>query len=174
VTVLTLKLLLHSGHSSEGRGNGLDNDTRKTVPCENHSGTFPSNEFSQLSAEENDIKDRLGKVHVEAGKRSSPFLGVSSKALVRVTDSTVQIADFVVVHVLQILRVEMQSKALSEPERQLLLEVVEAGVDGGRRNSEHKESDNSLNKKSEVSADDSLYDLSIDICQPDTEHSSQD
>jgi len=131
VTVLALKLLLDSGHSSEGRGDSLDNETRKTVPCENHSGTFPSNELSQLSAEENDIKDRLGKVHVEAGKRSSPFLGVSSKALVRVTDSAVQITDLVVVHVLQVLRVEVQSKASSEPERQLLLEVVEAGVDGG-------------------------------------------
>lgn len=173
VAVLTFQLLFNSSHSSEGRGDGLDDQTRKTVPSEDHGGAFPSDEFSQLFAEEDDIEYWLGQVHVKAREGSSPFLCVSCKALIGVGDTAVQVADLVVVHALQVLRVEVQGQTLSESKGQLLLEVVEAGVDSGGGDSKHKKSHDSLDKSSEVFVDDSLHDHTVHVCQPDAQHSPQ-
>lgn len=108
VTVLTLQLLLDCSHSSKGRRDGLDDETRDSIPGEDHSGTFPSYQFGQLSAEQPYIEDGLGQVHVQASKRYCPFLCVGSEALIRVANAAVQVADLIVVHTLKIVVVEVQ------------------------------------------------------------------
>jgi hypothetical protein len=59
----------------------------------------PADQFRQLFTKQVNIEDWLGKVQVQIGQASSPFLGVSSETLVGVSDTGVQVADFVVVHV---------------------------------------------------------------------------
>lgn len=65
-SVFSLELLLHCGKSAERRGNDLDNNSREQVPGECQGGSFPSDEVSKLSTEQEHVKDWLGEVDIES------------------------------------------------------------------------------------------------------------
>lgn len=65
VPVLTLKFLLLSSKDSESGRYNAHYEAGNDVVSEGHGGTLPSDNFSETSGEQDDIKDRLRGVCVE-------------------------------------------------------------------------------------------------------------
>ena len=130
-TVLSLKSRFLSSESSEGWGDDFDDPAGEGVPCERNGGAFPTDQLRQLPGEEEHVKDGLAQVGVELGEAGGPLGSICSQALIWVGDTVVQVADLVVMHVAQILLVEVQGETLSVEERELLHDVVDARIDCG-------------------------------------------
>ena len=136
--VLALEALLLGSQSAEGRRDHLDDEARERVPRESQRRSFPADKLGELSREENCVEGGLDEVDVKSGKAGSPLLSILSEALVGIGDPVVEIADLVVVHVAEVLIVEVTRKSLPEEQRQLLLNVVDARVDHGGGHSEQE------------------------------------
>ena len=127
--VLALKACFLGGKAAEWRGNHSNDETRESVPTESDSGTFPAHKLGKFPREQDHIKGRLHDVDVQSREAASPLFAILRQPLIRVGDAIVQVADLVVMHVAQVLFVEVGRQSLAEQKRQLLLDVVNARVD---------------------------------------------
>jgi hypothetical protein len=92
-SVFTFKFLLNSGQLSEWRRDDSDDNTRDDVPSECQHRSCPSNKLCQFTREENQIKNWLSDIEIKVGKTLSPLVKILSKSLIRVGNSTIQVAD---------------------------------------------------------------------------------
>ena len=83
--------------------------------------------------------DRCQSSTGSGGHAGRPLLSILSQTLVRVGDTVVQVADLVVVHVLQVGSMEILGETLAVHEGKLLLDVVDARVDGRRGHGEEEQ-----------------------------------
>jgi len=156
--VLTLEFLLHGGKTAEGRRDHADDGTGEGVPGKGNDGALPADEFSKLATEQDNVKHRLGEVEVQAGETGGPLLGVSGETLVGVGDPAVQVANFVVMHVVQVAFVEVVGQVASECKSELFLEIVQGRVHSRRGYSEQEERED-LQPKTRQNAGDYSVDL---------------
>jgi len=128
-TVIAFQRLLLCGQPAEGGRDLLNHSTGETVPSENQGGTLPSDQLSELPGKKNNVQNGLGGVEVQIGKRGRPLLCVVSETLVGVANAVVEVANFVVVHIPEVVVVEMVGQSAAESQGHLLVVVVNGGVD---------------------------------------------
>lgn len=125
-SVFTFESLFLGGKSTESRGDEADNESRETVPSESDGRAFPSDEFGELLGEEEHVKEWLDKVDVQARKTGGPLVSILGQTLIGVSNTVVQVANLVVMHVVQIVFVEVLGESCAEQETKLLLNVVDS------------------------------------------------
>lgn len=128
--IFTLKPLLLCCQTTEGRGDQPDDVAGECVPREGQGWSLPADEFAKFLREEDHVEKWLDKVDVERGETAGPLFGILGQPLVRVGDAVVEVADFVVVHVAKVSLVEVLGQTFTIHECKLLLDVVNARVDG--------------------------------------------
>ena len=99
-SVFSLNLLFDGCELAECWRDTPNDNTTDEVPADNKSWSFPSNQLGKFLGEKNDVEHWLRHVQVEARESLSPLFGVLSESLIWVADSRVQVADFVIEHVL--------------------------------------------------------------------------
>ena len=140
-SILSLKALFLGCQSAERWRNESDDEAREGVPREGEGGSLPSDQLRQLLGEQNHVQEGLDDVDVQCREAAGPLLCILSQPLVWVGNPVVQVADLVVVHVAQVVRVEVRRQTAAVQQRQFLLDVVDARVDhrGGHGEQEQVE-----------------------------------
>ncbi len=106
-SVLTFQFLLNRDELAKSGRDHANDHPRAVVPQDHHQRSFPSDQLRKLLREENDVHDGFRKIEVERGAASRPLLEVLRQSLVRVRNTVVEVADFVIEHLLQVLVVEV-------------------------------------------------------------------
>lgn len=134
-SVHTLQPLLDGRQLTKRRTHHLNDEPRNQIPQHHEPWPCPPHQLRQFATEHDDIQQRFAEVGVDYGHAAGPFLDIAGKSLIGVGNPTVQVAQLIEHHILQIAPMEEVCQPAFEINRQSLVEEVQETIDEGGRNS---------------------------------------
>lgn len=161
-SVLSFIILLEGIENTHRGRYELEEDCRQPIPNEGETHSRISYFGSEASGEEDHVYYGFGHVRVEKSEAGREVFDILSDSLIGVLDSTIDVADLIVLLVIDILLLEVLSEVFSHMEADGLHQVLDVGVQKAGREGDDCHFDDGESELPQVSRYDRLDQGSID------------